>query len=111
MWMDARMQRSYPSFFLAFLSFPSAEVVMVLTSDGRIIVGKFVGHDQVQNLILNEAYERIYSQTDDVERVPLGLYVVRGDSLCLVAEFDEEAASDDVRIPFPLPSIQQQYLE
>jgi len=82
---------------------------MVLTSDGRIIVGGFVGHDQVQNLILKDAHERIFSEDADVERVPLGLYIIRGDSLCLVAgEFDETESIDSIRVPFPLPAIQQQ---
>jgi small nuclear ribonucleoprotein (snRNP)-like protein len=56
----------------------------VLTCDGRLLVGILVGHDQVQNLILNEAQERIYSEDEDVEIVPLGLYVVRGDNVVLV---------------------------
>ena len=83
---------------------------MVVTSDGRIIVGNFVGHDQVQNLIVKEAHERVYAEDADVERVPLGLYVVRGDSVCLIADFDDidDATADSIRAPFPLPSIQQQ---
>ena len=82
---------------------------MLVTSDGRIIVGHFVGHDQVQNVILKEAHERIYSEEEPPERVPLGLYVVRGDSLCLIGEFDDDSVNDDtVRVRIPLPSIQQQ---
>jgi U6 snRNA-associated Sm-like protein LSm8 len=72
-------------------------------------VGHFVGHDQVQNVILKEAHERIYSEEEPPERVPLGLYVVRGDSLCLIGEFDDDSGNDDaVRVRIPLPSIQQQ---
>lgn len=101
--------------FLNFALFPSfqfvsiLEAVMLVTSDGRVIMGKFVGHDQVQNVILKEAEERIFSADDPVERVPLGLYVVRGDSLCLIGEFDAAAFDDDeIRVPQPLTSIQQQ---
>jgi U6 snRNA-associated Sm-like protein LSm8 len=81
----------------------------VVTSDGRTIVGTLVGHDQVQNLILNDAVEHVYSLDQDVEHVPLGLYVVRGDNLCLVGEYDETVLSgqDGGRTAAPLPPIQQ----
>lgn len=83
-------------------------MVLVLTSDGRMIIGKFIGHDHVQNVVLNDSYERIYSDTFDVENVPLGLYVIRGDSLCLIGEYDENQLNDDtVRVPTPLQPIQQ----
>ncbi len=39
------------------------------------------GFDQTINLILSEAYERIYSPSQGVEQVPLGLYIVRGDNV------------------------------
>jgi len=68
-----------------------------------------VGHDQVQNCILKNAHERIYAADEAPEHVPLGVYVVRGDSLCLIGEFT--AANDDdsdIRVPAPLPAIQQQ---
>jgi len=35
-----------------------------------------VGHDQVQNLILNDAKERVYSNGSAPESVELGLYVL-----------------------------------
>mmetsp|Transcript_3940 Transcript_3940/g.4548 ORF Transcript_3940/g.4548 Transcript_3940/m.4548 type:complete len:94 (-) Transcript_3940:530-811(-) len=60
--------------------------VTVVTCDGRIIVGKLTGHDQVQNLILSGAEERVYSMEETVELVPLGLYVIRGDNVALIGE-------------------------
>ena len=84
------------------------EEVMVVTTDGRILVGIFVGHDQHQNTILKESHERIYSASDDVERVPLGVYVVRGDSLCIIAEFEDGENADSIRVPDPIPQIRQQ---
>ena len=87
----------------------STESVCIVTSDGRMIVGTLIGHDQVQNLILKEAHERIYSQDADVEEMPLGLYVVRGDNLCLVGDYDPAIISNNSqRVPAPLPSIHQQ---
>jgi U6 snRNA-associated Sm-like protein LSm8 len=82
--------------------------VCVVTSDGRIIIGELVGHDQVQNLVLHDAKERVYS-TDTPsppEMVELGLYVIRGDNVCMIAEYNPELWSDDPAPP--LPPIRQQ---
>lgn len=84
-----------------------SESIFVLTSDGRVIVGTLVGHDQVQNLIVNDAHERVYSADEDVDKVELGLYVIRGDTVCLIAEYDGSKLQDDLRVAVPLPSIQQ----
>ena len=78
----------------------------MITSDGRIITGELAGNDQVQNLILNNAHERVYSEDAAVETVPLGLYVIRGDNVCMVGEFDPEKWDDNMVTP-PLPSIKQ----
>lgn len=101
---------------------------MVVTCDGRIIIGNFVGHDQVQNIILSESHERVYSvlseledntttttnnnnnTATDVECVPTGLHVIRGDTVCLIGEFDPSKLDDHVQAPFPLPIIQQHQL-
>ena len=77
-----------------------------MTSDGRTIIGVLVGNDQVQNLILNDAQERVYSDDADVETVDLGLYVIRGDNVCMVGDFDKESLIDSPAPP--LPPIQQQ---
>jgi U6 snRNA-associated Sm-like protein LSm8 len=70
-------------------------------------VGKLVGHDQVQNLIINDAEERVYSPEEAVELVPLGLYVIRGDNVALVGEATEW--KDDLQAE-PIPPIQQNIL-
>jgi len=44
-----------------------------------------------------------------VETVDLGLYVIRGDNVCMVGEFDPEKW-DDTTVTPPLPPIQQQKL-
>lgn len=67
--------------------------VHIITSDGRNIVGKLSGYDQLQNLILSEASERIFSSVSKPEVVPLGLFVVRGDNVAVVAFVEEK---DDV---------------
>jgi len=68
-----------------------------------------VGNDQVQNLILNDAKERVYSDDTPVEMVDLGLYVIRGDNVCLIAEYDADKWDDNLMAP-ALPEIQQQRL-
>ena len=83
------------------------ETICVVTSDGRVITGKLVGNDQVQNLILDQAQERVYSEDAPVEMVELGLYVIRGDNVCMVGEFNADQWDDDMVAP-PLPPLQQQ---
>jgi U6 snRNA-associated Sm-like protein LSm8 len=83
------------------------EKVCVLTCDGRFLVGQLMGHDQVQNLILNEAMELLYSKEESVEQVPLGLYVIRGDNVAVVGELDKVDFSIKAE---PLAVIHQQIL-
>lgn len=64
--------------------------VLVITQDGRTIVGELKGFDQTTNVILSNSTERVYSLDEGVEEVPLGLYVVRGDNITLIGEIDEE---------------------
>ncbi|EGF76595.1 hypothetical protein BATDEDRAFT_92607 [Batrachochytrium dendrobatidis JAM81] len=64
-------------------------VVEVVTNDGRVILGKLEGFDQTTNLILSSAKERIFSG-EGSQDLPLGLYVVRGDSITVVGLVDEE---------------------
>jgi U6 snRNA-associated Sm-like protein LSm8 len=82
------------------------ETVCVVTSDGRIILGELVGYDQVQNLVLNDAKERVYTEGSAPETVELGLYVIRGDNVCMIADYDESKWTDDAVAS--LPPIQQQ---
>jgi U6 snRNA-associated Sm-like protein LSm8 len=65
------------------------ETVGVITCDGRVIVGQLRGYDQLQNLILCNCHERVFSTDAPVELVPLGLYVIRGDNIVLIHEIDE----------------------
>lgn len=83
------------------------EKLFIVTGDGRTIVGTLLGNDQVQNLILNDAIERVYSNDADVEEVPLGLYVIRGDNLCLIGEYDETKLSDEQRVAEPVKPVLQ----
>eukprot|EP00579_Thalassiosira_antarctica_P032786 CAMPEP_0201999656 /NCGR_PEP_ID=MMETSP0905-20130828/6177_1 /ASSEMBLY_ACC=CAM_ASM_000554 /TAXON_ID=420261 /ORGANISM="Thalassiosira antarctica, Strain CCMP982" /LENGTH=99 /DNA_ID=CAMNT_0048555927 /DNA_START=184 /DNA_END=483 /DNA_ORIENTATION=- len=80
----------------------SSKPVTVLTCDGRLITGTLAGYDQLQNLILQHSYEKVYSMESPMERVELGLFVVRGDNVavisdCASGEDDDDGEEDDVR--------------
>eukprot|EP00584_Thalassiosira_punctigera_P006386 CAMPEP_0172532430 /NCGR_PEP_ID=MMETSP1067-20121228/5485_1 /TAXON_ID=265564 ORGANISM="Thalassiosira punctigera, Strain Tpunct2005C2" /NCGR_SAMPLE_ID=MMETSP1067 /ASSEMBLY_ACC=CAM_ASM_000444 /LENGTH=104 /DNA_ID=CAMNT_0013316945 /DNA_START=116 /DNA_END=430 /DNA_ORIENTATION=+ len=60
--------------------------VTVLTCDGRLITGTLRGYDQLQNLILAHSHEKVYSMEGPVERVELGLFVVRGDNVAVISD-------------------------
>ena len=45
------------------------------------IQGTLKGFDQTINLILDESHERVYSTSQGVEQVILGLYIIRGDNV------------------------------
>lgn len=67
--------------------------ISVVTNDGRMIVGTLKGFDQTINLILDESHERVFSSTQGVEQVVLGLYIIRGDNIAVVGEIDDETDS------------------
>ncbi|KAG7278595.1 hypothetical protein CRUP_013337 [Coryphaenoides rupestris] len=72
---------------------PTSSTVAIVTSDGRMIVGTLKGFDQTINLILDESHERVFSSSQGVEQVVLGLYIVRGDNVAVIGEVDEETDS------------------
>ena len=41
------------------------------------------GYDQKSNVVLSDSKERVYSLDEGVEEVPLGLYLVKGDMMCV----------------------------
>lgn len=63
--------------------------VSVITADGRVIIGTLKGFDQTINLILDDSHERVFSSSEGVEHVVLGLYIIRGDNVALIGEIDE----------------------
>ncbi|KAI1326273.1 putative small nuclear ribonucleoprotein Lsm8 [Xylariaceae sp. FL0255] len=68
------------------------EKVLILTADSRTLVGNLLSCDQQTNLVLGQTVERIIHTPDDDEastEVPLGLYIVRGDNVCVVGLVDE----------------------
>jgi hypothetical protein len=45
--------------------------------------GVLAGYDQKSNVVLSDSKERIYSMDEGVEEIPLGLYLVKGDMMCV----------------------------
>ncbi|KAL7749730.1 U4/U6-U5 snRNP complex subunit LSM8 [Sorochytrium milnesiophthora] len=64
--------------------------VQIITIDGKVIVGKLRGFDQVTNLILEKCEERAFSTEEGVARIPLGLQVIRGQCISAICGIDEE---------------------
>ena len=69
--------------------------VLVILRDGRNLVGVMRSFDQFSNVVLEDAVERrvVIPAKEGVNAVygdaPLGLYVVRGDSIVLLGEVDD----------------------
>ncbi|RCI15144.1 hypothetical protein L249_6798 [Ophiocordyceps polyrhachis-furcata BCC 54312] len=67
--------------------------VLVVTVDSRTLVGTLLAADHSTNLVLDKAVERVIREPDDPENsleVTLGVYVVRGDNVCVVGLVDEK---------------------
>lgn len=72
------------------------EKVLVLTADGRTLVGTLLSCDQVTNLVLKDTIERVIRPPDDPEdseEVPHGLYIIRGENVVVCGLVDEELDS------------------
>ena len=59
------------------------KVVLVVTLEGRSLVGTLKGYDNVCNLVLENTFERTFHLDKGMQLEPMGLYLVRGDSLCV----------------------------
>eukprot|EP00392_Amoebophrya_sp_AT5.2_P014327 g14476.t1 len=64
--------------------------VSVLTNDGKYFVGILSGFDQATNVILTQCEERVYHADAEGEKLYMGLYVIRGDTIAMVSEIDEK---------------------
>ncbi|EEH17852.2 hypothetical protein PABG_00415 [Paracoccidioides brasiliensis Pb03] len=70
--------------------------VLILTVDGRTLIGTLLSTDQLTNLVLSQTVERIIRTPDDPEpssQVEHGLYLIRGDNVVICGEVDEEIDS------------------
>lgn len=67
-----------------------AQRVLLVTQDGRLLLGNLQGFDNVGSVVLSNTIERIFTASVEdiggntpggVEEVELGLYVLRGDAM------------------------------
>lgn len=63
--------------------------VSIITADGRNFVGTLKGFHQTINIILDESHERVFSTTNGIEQVVLGLHIIRGDNIAVIGQIDE----------------------
>ncbi|THW59656.1 hypothetical protein D6D20_06358 [Aureobasidium pullulans] len=69
-----------------------AEKILIITVDGRTLMGTLVSCDQVTNLVLKDTIERVIRPQDDPEEsseTPHGLYMIRGDNVVVCGLVDE----------------------
>jgi U6 snRNA-associated Sm-like protein LSm8 len=52
------------------------------------------GFDQKSNVVLSDSKERVFSTDEGVEEIPLGLYLVKGDMMCVVTHRFNEPCTD-----------------
>ncbi|KAJ5091601.1 hypothetical protein NUU61_006471 [Penicillium alfredii] len=67
--------------------------VLILTVDGRTLLGTLLSTDQLTNLVLTNTVERIIRTPDDDEpssQIDHGLYLIRGDNVVVCGEIDEK---------------------
>lgn len=50
-----------------------------------VVQGVMAGYDQKSNVVLSDSKERVYSMDEGVEEIPLGLYLVKGDQMCVIS--------------------------
>lgn len=71
--------------------------VLILTVDGRTLLGTLLSSDQLTNLVLTNTVERIIRTPEDDEpssQIEHGLYLIRGDNVVICAEVDEKLDSE-----------------
>lgn len=77
--------------------------LLVLTGDGRKLLGKLRSFDQYANIVLEGASERV-NVGDLYSDIPLGLYIIRGENVVLIGELDldkEELPLHMIRVSAP----------
>ena len=84
---------SYPSLSRVFLLMLVLEKILVITTDGRSLIGDLLSCDQLTNLVLSQTVERIIRPQEDEEpstEITHGLYLIRGEHVAVCGLVDEE---------------------
>lgn len=86
-----------PNFKVSLPHLILAEKILVITVDGRTLLGTLLSTDQLTNLVLSQTVERIIRTPDDPEpssEIEHGLYLIRGDNVVICGEVDEGIDGD-----------------
>lgn len=66
------------------------QLVSIITSDGKVLVGTLKGIDNGTNVILDDSHERVFSIDQGVEKHRLGLCVIRGENVAVIGQIDRD---------------------
>ena len=66
----------------------SGKRVRVVTNDGKTYTGLLKGFDKSTNIILEDTDELVFSSDMACECIPLGLFLIKGDSLAVIGQED-----------------------
>lgn len=69
------------------------QVINVVTSDGKVLIGTLKGIDNSTNLILDDSHERVFS-LKGAEKHYLGLCVLRGENIALIGQLEGNVSLD-----------------
>ena len=62
--------------------------VQVISIEGRIFIGELNSYDQLMNIVLKNCIERIFSIDKGVREEKMGLYMIRGDNVAIISEYN-----------------------
>jgi len=69
------------------------QTIHVIATDGRSFKGLLAGFDQMANVVLKDTEERVLSPSG-ISVIPLGLYIIRGDTVAVVGELDQDVENN-----------------
>ena len=62
--------------------------VQVISIEGRVFIGELNSYDQLMNIVLKNCIERIFSIDKGVREEKMGLYMIRGDNVAIISEYN-----------------------
>lgn len=71
----------------------NSEKIAVVTNDGKNYIGVLRGLDKSTNVVLERCSERVFAEDEGCEEIEMGVFIIRGDNIAVVGEFDPELDS------------------
>ena len=63
--------------------------LLFLSNDSKVLFGRLEGFDQACNLVIFDCHERVFDAKQGAQTLRHGLFMLRGDNLALIGEFDD----------------------